>query len=140
METYRPSETTPVLKIQPWTPLSSDTLQARLGTADGPIMVEQDVDVFELNPTQYSELIEILDDGSWLFKMDMAFIPIIPDLDIHIHIFWPGVTFPDGTIDHYLTTADFVNGLYAYQIVRHAETTDTCHYMRVYQNGVQVSF
>lgn len=117
----------------------------RLGGDSGPIIVNQDVDEFDLTSTaaKWVSIIQEFPDGSVLVEPDMFMTPQILGLEVRINIFVSGVTFEDSTTDKTVLSDDFTgtgNTVgYAYRMIMNANvTTGACHKIKTYQNNIQI--
>ncbi len=119
-------------------------LISRIGGEFGPIISTYEIDEFDLTSqsAQYIGLVEEYPDGSMLVETNLAITPKISGLEVVLHIFVSGVTFPDATLDKTIMTDSFDNSspaLFPYQmIVNQGVTTGSCHTIKVYQNSVQI--
>jgi PA14 domain-containing protein/thrombospondin type 3 repeat protein len=112
---------------------------ARLGE-DGPVMDSEKIEVMKIEflPTYKVEVIESFADGSVMIENHITLSHVPEDLMIHIRIFVGGHTFEDGTIEMWVTAADFDEfGVFKYRIIRSAgATSGVCHRVNIYQDDV----
>ena len=114
---------------------------ARLGSA-GPVIDQIKVKGFEIfssNKT-YVRQVDEYEDGTKLYEMLIISSPVMPDIELKLHIFVAGVIFDDGSIDKTVTAADFddLGQALVYFLYPPEAQTSTCHTLKAYQNGIYV--
>jgi hypothetical protein len=113
---------------------------ARLGQ-DGPIMANANIKIVIAEAT-YSSLsaVTTFTDGSVMVQSQISLSVVPPDLRIYLKIFVAGITFDDGTIERWVTAADFDEyGVYKYNMLRSAGAyTGNCHSISLYQGDALV--
>lgn len=136
------------LKLQPVQMDRRPVLQARLLTVEGPIVVQQPVDVFTIHSSaeQAMAVVKQYDDGSILGEAQLVMSPLIRDLDIKMWAFIAGVTFDDSSTQRQWSSSLFDllgngSGTYMYRLIRGPNVPHGfCHDRTIYQHGVQVSY
>jgi hypothetical protein len=122
-------------------------IQARLVSAAGPVIAQQEVDEFTLfsQATAYIGVVETFPDGAKLLQTNLEMDPKVENLVVKLHIIIRGVTFEDSTLDKEINTSDFafdpVSGkwLYPYRLISTPDLfTGSCHSIAVYQGSDQV--
>ena len=122
-------------------------LLARLDDTNGPLLTVYPVNVFQLTTTAETTIgvVEEYPDGSLLCSANLLMSPLVPNIDIVVHCWVAGVTFPDSTTTMTISSNDFAadgqgGGSYAYSLlVAPGVDSHLCHSITAYQNGVQVS-
>ncbi|MFA6568774.1 MAG: PA14 domain-containing protein [Victivallales bacterium] len=110
---------------------------ARLGQ-DGPIMANASVKIMSTLATySYLDVVESYADGSIMVESQICLSTVPPDFRVHLRIFVGGVTFDDGTIERWVTAADFDEyGVYKYRMHRAPGAyTGNCHSIQFYQGN-----
>jgi hypothetical protein len=138
--------TTMTLGIQPMAPWAS-FLQARIGTAAGPILGQQKIDVFSLHTSAEQSVLLVgkYPDGSLLTQATLTMAPLVPNLDIAMHAFVSGITFANSTLDLNVSSNAFIpavdgSGSFDYQLIQAPDGYyHLCHTLQVKQNGVIIS-
>ena len=131
------------------TPVTHGQVQiaARLGSHHGPILATESVQVFTLRTSaeQYLGVIERFPDGSVLVGATLTMTPLVPALDVRLHIFAPGITFSDSTLDLSLNSSTFTShddghGTAPYEMIMDPATfhAGPCHTITVFEGDVQI--
>lgn len=110
---------------------------ARLG-ADGPILAGTEIKILDAvthKSDGYYKVVDVFADGSKLIEGKIILSEVPADLRIKLVISTAGTAFLDGTIEKWLTAADFdENGVCRYHLVKAVDSpTSTCHTMKYYQ-------
>ena len=122
----------------------SPVIQARLGSAGGPVVALQEVDEFTLRSqaTMYIAVVETFPDGSKLLQTNLEMTPKVENLVVRMHIIIRGVTFEDSTLDMEINTSDFTydaasgKWLYPYRMIASPDIqTGSCHDIAIYQGS-----
>lgn len=117
-------------------------LVARLAGSKA-ILGQRPVDAFTLRTSaeQYIPVVATYPDGSMLTSSTLTMTPLIPHLDVRLHIFVGGVTFADSTTSMTVSTDAFAaDGTFPYQMIRAPDGfAKLCHTFVAYQDGTQVS-
>jgi hypothetical protein len=127
-------------------PLTNGTpvIQARLGSAGGPVVALQEVDEFTLRSqaTTFIAVVETFPDGSKLLQTNLEMTPKVENLVVRMHIIIRGVTFEDSTLDMEINTSDFTydaasgKWLYPYRMIASPDIqTGSCHDIAIYQGN-----
>ena len=109
---------------------------ARLGE-DGPIMANAKASVLSAEAVySYLSVVETYSDGSVMVQSQISLTEVPDNLRIYLKIFVAGVTFDDGTIERWVTAADFDEyGVYKYRMIRAPGAyTGSCHNIKFYQD------
>jgi hypothetical protein len=109
---------------------------ARLGE-DGPIMANAKASVLGVEAVySYLTIVENYPDGSIMVQSQISLGEVPSNLRIYLKIFVAGVTFDDGTIERWVTAADFDEyGVYRYRMIRAPGAyTGSCHNIKFYQD------
>lgn len=110
---------------------------ARLGE-DGPIMANAKISTLSVEATySYLSIVETYADGSVMVQSQISLSEVPDNLRINLKIFVAGVTFDDGTIERWVTAADFDEyGVYKYRMIRAPGAyTGSCHNIKLYQDN-----
>ena len=122
-------------------------IQARLGSAGGPVVALQEVDEFTLRSqaTTFIAVVETFPDGAKLLETNLELAPKVEGLMVRLHIVAKGVTFEDSTLDLAVNTSAFTydaasgKWLYPYRMIASADfDAGSCHSIAVYQGSDQV--
>jgi hypothetical protein len=85
----------------------------------------------------YLSIVETYADGSVMVQSQISLSEVPDNLRINLKIFVAGVTFDDGTIERWVTAADFDEyGVYKYRMIRAPGAyTGSCHNIKLYQDN-----
>ena len=109
---------------------------ARLGE-DGPIMANAKISALDVEATtSYLSVVETYSDGSVMVQSQLNLSEVPDNLRVYLKICVSGITFDDGTIERWVTAADFDEyGVYKYRMIRAPDAyTGTCHNIKLYQD------
>ena len=123
-------------------------VQARLGSATGPIITEKAVNSFLMSTTAEFRILvtATYPDGSRACAAELVMEPRVPDLSVKLWTFKAGVTLDDSSASRIFSSNLFVpqadgSGRYAYKLLCSPKIVGgACHGYRVYQDGVQISY
>jgi len=108
-------------------------LQARLGSATGPVIAEQEVDEFTVDSSAATDV--VVNDATDTANTFLTMKPWIPNLDVNCAMFAHYSTFAGGATAYSLNTSDFgaldVNGDPAVELGVDSETGETQAVIRV---------
>ena len=116
-------------------------VSARL-SENGPVMAATSVTPLESQvSSRYFTTIEVFEDGSQLVEGKLIFNELPSDLRINLKIFVAGITFDDGTIERWVTAADFDEyGVYKYRFLRvKGAYSGNCHTVKYYQGDTYLN-
>jgi len=121
------------LYLKPTSRTEPVIVQARLGSATGPVLAEQKIDAFDID---YSPITHIVVNGATgIANTYMTMKPWVPNLDVNYAMFASFSTFADGSIAYKVNTSDFttknVNGDPAVELVVDPSTGETQAILRV---------
>jgi hypothetical protein len=136
-----------VLSVKPFR-RGTPELVARLGAADGPVIAEREVDEFTLAFSNTAFF--IIDQDTRSSNVSAAIKPLILDLEFRFNVFASQTRFEAGATDFTSNTNEFepvpdprnseTNGLLRYKLEMPVGENKACYSVRVFQDGVPVSF
>ena len=121
-------------------------LVGRINGENGAIITGRVVRPFVLRTSaeKYMRLVQDYPDGSLLTEATLTMVPLVPQLDISMHVFISGVTFANSTLDLVVSSNSFIfvgrDGTLNYQLIQApGGFYHLCHTINVTQNGIPVS-
>jgi hypothetical protein len=124
-------------------------IEARMGSADGPLLDAQSIATFSLEELTGSVIPvrETYPDGSKVLAGTLRMTPARPNLDIRLQIFVNGAAFDNGGLSKWVSSDDFVvdpsspdgAGYLDFDIIKSREApTGPCHNHKIFHLGTQV--